>query len=336
MFERILCPVDLSPNSQGSIELASSIAKEYGAKLTFIYIAPQWLPTETIADSDYIRAALEYDEQAFKKVEPTETGIDCEHIFQQGNPGPEIVAASENFDLVVMSTHGHTGFLRLLMGSVAEYVLRHVSCPVLTCKVVEKKKKESESQAPDKTETPAPVSTVDSEDTEQVAPTDPSADPAPAPDVKTPQKFVTESMHHVRPIHEFDSMETVIDELKRAGEDAVPVINAHGSCHGILTRSDINHYRELKERLDDRDESVLDEVFETDEYGQRRPTTSDFEKVERHMTTGVVTIDNTATCQEAAELLARHPRIHHLVVVDHTNHPVGVLDSRRDLVEAGV
>lgn len=54
-----------------------------------------------------------------------------------GAPGPAIVQSAHgwNADMIVMGTHGRTGLSRLLMGSVAEHVVRHASCPVLTIKL---------------------------------------------------------------------------------------------------------------------------------------------------------------------------------------------------------
>lgn len=63
-------------------------------------------------------------------------GPGCSAAFLEGKPGPAIVAYAKehDIDLIVMGTHGHRGMNRLLMGSVAEYVLRHSDCPVLTIK----------------------------------------------------------------------------------------------------------------------------------------------------------------------------------------------------------
>lgn len=351
-FKRILCPVDLSPNSAGAIELASSLSHQYRGKLVFIYVAPQWLPTETIADADYIRTALEYDQKEFEKVRPAVDGVEFEHIFRQGNPGPAIVEAAADCDLVVMTTHGHTGFLRLIMGSVAEYVMRHVKCPVVTCKIMHEKSKQlastpekssEQSSAAQKlvsksasTETASASSADEPIDTLAKSESQLAFSPASANRGTTAkptparQRFVTTVMSHVKPIHEFDPMETVIRDLEMAGETAAPVIDELGVCNGILTRSDIRHYRELQQRLQNHDETVLDEVFETDEFGQRRTGSCSFEQVCRHMTSGAITIASSATCDAAKVLFAENPRIHHLVVVDHANHPVGILDSRSE------
>jgi nucleotide-binding universal stress UspA family protein len=61
-------------------------------------------------------------------------GISCEKWLLQGTPWRSIVALAEreNVDLIVLGTHGRTGLLRVLMGSVAEAIVRHATCPVLT------------------------------------------------------------------------------------------------------------------------------------------------------------------------------------------------------------
>lgn len=57
-------------------------------------------------------------------------------IFLEGKPGPKLVSFAERIelDILIMGTHGYSGFNRLMLGSVAEYVLRHAHCPVLTVK----------------------------------------------------------------------------------------------------------------------------------------------------------------------------------------------------------
>jgi nucleotide-binding universal stress UspA family protein len=83
------------------------------------------LPTEY--DREAVRAGL-------NRIQPPEAGISLEHRLGYGEPGSTILAVAEEIgaDLIVMGTHGRTGLRRLLMGSVAEHVVRHASCPVLT------------------------------------------------------------------------------------------------------------------------------------------------------------------------------------------------------------
>jgi universal stress protein A len=69
-------------------------------------------------------------------VVPTDPNVPCEHRLITGDPSTAIakLAEEEHADLIVMGTHGRTGLTRLLMGSVAEAVVRRAPCPVLTYK----------------------------------------------------------------------------------------------------------------------------------------------------------------------------------------------------------
>ena len=71
-----------------------------------------------------------------KEVVPTDPQVACEHRLLTGDPAVAIarLAEEEHADLIVMGTHGRTGLTRLLMGSVAEAVVRRAPCPVLTYK----------------------------------------------------------------------------------------------------------------------------------------------------------------------------------------------------------
>jgi nucleotide-binding universal stress UspA family protein len=70
-------------------------------------------------------------------VVPTDPAVPCDHRLLRGDPAERIVevADEEHCDLIVMGTHGRTGFRRLLMGSVAEAVVRRANFPVITYKM---------------------------------------------------------------------------------------------------------------------------------------------------------------------------------------------------------
>ncbi len=294
----ILCPIDLSDNSLAAVQLATSLAKQSNAKLVFIYVAPQWLPEEAMFGSEYIRETVAEDKKEFLSVRPTDEQVEFDHLFVSGNPGPEIVRAAKSHDLVVISTHGRTGLVRLLMGSVAQYVLRHATCPVISYRASAKKPLVKKTQETPRIQEPQP------------------------------KHFVSELMHHVTPIHGYQKMDDVIKELEKANESGAPVVDEMGRCLGILTESDIKKYRDIQERYENRDESVVDEIFETDEFGQRRAGNCDFELVSRHMTAPVVTISHSRSCKKAQELFDSNKEIHHLVVVDETERPLGILVAR--------
>jgi nucleotide-binding universal stress UspA family protein len=74
--------------------------------------------------------------EMLRKIKPHDSAVSYEHRFVEGDPAARIVelAKQEHADLIVMSSHGRTGLGRLLMGSVAECVMRHAVCPVLIVK----------------------------------------------------------------------------------------------------------------------------------------------------------------------------------------------------------
>src|SRR5207237_10217851 len=82
------------------------------------------------ADREYWRNQLE-------QIRPVDPSIPVHHVFLEGDPASEIVryAFDAGVDLIVMGTHGRTGLERLLMGSVAEHVMREAPCSVLVVKL---------------------------------------------------------------------------------------------------------------------------------------------------------------------------------------------------------
>jgi nucleotide-binding universal stress UspA family protein len=74
--------------------------------------------------------------KSLEEVVPADPAVAYEHHVVMGDPATEIIqlARSEGADLIVMGTHGRTGLTRLMMGSVAEAVVRRAPCPVLTLK----------------------------------------------------------------------------------------------------------------------------------------------------------------------------------------------------------
>ena len=135
-FKRILCPVDLSPSSDQAIRVASSIAKGEAAKLLFLHVAMPELPLSAGSAIPEVNHALMIGKEKFLQVQPCDTGIDCDHLFVRGEPVDVILDTinKQEIDLIIMPTHGRTGLARLLMGSVAERVVRLASCPVLVVK----------------------------------------------------------------------------------------------------------------------------------------------------------------------------------------------------------
>lgn len=135
--KRILCPIDFSENSESALEYASMLAQEAGAKLFMIYVDDRQA-TYDAGFAGYVPPPEEAEvlEQQLQNTRPTVDGVAYEHHLLFGHPADAIVdfAKSRDIDLIVMGTHGRTGVARLVMGSVAEAVVRRSECPVLTLK----------------------------------------------------------------------------------------------------------------------------------------------------------------------------------------------------------
>ena len=290
-FNVILCPVDLSANSLPAIELASTLARQHGATVNFMFVATQWVTDDAMIGSEYIQEIVRQDKEAFLRLRPADPSVAFTHTYVLGNPGPEIVIASRSCDSIVMTTRGHGAFMRFLMGGVSQYVLRHADCPVILLNNFK-------------------------------------VEPKPSGSDRSGLVFVTDVMQYVRPIEGFEKMDDVLVELDKAGETAAPVVTLGGECIGILTKTDIERFQQLRQRYNERDPSVVDEIFEVDKFGHRRVSKRDFDQVKRHMTCPIVTISNTADVQAAKELFTAHPEIHHLVVVDDKDRPLGILDTK--------
>jgi universal stress protein A len=130
-IQRILCPVDFSPISSNALAYAERLASSMGAKLVLLH-AFDMPATATYADvqnpaNPTVRQLL--DDLPLSLPETM-----AARVLHAGPPGQVIcwLAQDRGCDLIVMGTHGRTGLTHLLLGSVAEYVVRHARCPVLT------------------------------------------------------------------------------------------------------------------------------------------------------------------------------------------------------------
>lgn len=139
--KRILAPTDFSGVSVDTLVQASELARHFGAELLVVHVIP---PVPTLpADPSYSFEVPAYQEalrtnSERRLDEMVEERIDkdipCRRMVSYGEPAQEIVrlAEEEKVDLVVIATHGLTGWQHLVFGSVAEKVVRLSHCPVLT------------------------------------------------------------------------------------------------------------------------------------------------------------------------------------------------------------
>jgi nucleotide-binding universal stress UspA family protein len=126
-IRKILYPTDFSSYSNQAYFHAVALAENHGASLTILYVF-------NAAAGEEDRA---YWQDQLEQIRPVDQKIQVRHVLREGDPATEIVryARDANMDLIVMGTHGRSGLERLLMGSVAEKVMRDAMCSVLVVKL---------------------------------------------------------------------------------------------------------------------------------------------------------------------------------------------------------
>lgn len=134
---KILFATDFSTVSDQALNYAAALARDNRAKLIITHVAE--LPKAYGAGEMYYGVPepdLDELSRMLQAVIPKNPPVDHEYRLVKGDPAREIVdlAQREKVDLIVMSTHGRTGLNRMLMGSVAEAVIRHAPCAVLALK----------------------------------------------------------------------------------------------------------------------------------------------------------------------------------------------------------
>jgi nucleotide-binding universal stress UspA family protein len=134
----VLCPVDFSENARGALRYAAAIAAHFGARLTLLAVNDPLLgeaadlasgPGHLVEET--VREARKFFDGTF---EQKPAGIEEVHLdVAAGKPAQEIlrVARDRHSDLIVMGSHGSTGFRKLFFGSTTERVLRETMVPVL-------------------------------------------------------------------------------------------------------------------------------------------------------------------------------------------------------------
>lgn len=148
-INKILCPIDFSEAAFEGLKNANELAGHFSAELILFHVVSP-LPGilgSTSPTGFHIPAVLKEIEDSAKnqiaklKNKYISSNIKSEGIVVIGDPSAEIVkyAAEDNVDLIVMSTHGQSGWKRLVSGSVTEKVVRMAECPVLAIRGTEEK-----------------------------------------------------------------------------------------------------------------------------------------------------------------------------------------------------
>jgi universal stress protein A len=137
----VLFPTDFSHYNDAALKYASTLAAEAKATLHIVHIhdirdfnAATGEASPLFADT--WQKEKRRAEKRLSKIVPTVSDVAYEHHSVVGDPLSDIlaVAAEKKVDLIVMASHGRTGLSRLLMGSIAEGVMREAACPVLIVK----------------------------------------------------------------------------------------------------------------------------------------------------------------------------------------------------------
>jgi len=141
-YEHILVPTDGSDATREAVAHAVDLAAEHDATIHALYVVNSASFAGLPMDSSWESVASMLNEEGASALDDVESladehGVPVERALVDGNPSREIVryAEEEGCDLVVMGTHGRGGIDRLLLGSVAEKVVRSSSVPVLTVRV---------------------------------------------------------------------------------------------------------------------------------------------------------------------------------------------------------
>jgi len=156
-FKKVLCPVDLSDFSLEALKLAVKVAESSAAELDILHVIHNpfddiYMGEITQTNPALIDAYASEPQRRAKVLRATEEHSAvllkqfCHEVVahyskaryhvRRGDPFEAIIDAAEDLhtDLVVLATHGRTGLKRLVIGNVAEKVVRHAPCPVLTVK----------------------------------------------------------------------------------------------------------------------------------------------------------------------------------------------------------
>lgn len=144
-LKTILLPTDFSGCANYAVAYAAAIARAARARVICIYVLEPMVPAvgyTGLADPMPITDISEQMEDSAERELPQVVrceelrGLDVEEVIAHGDAAAEIVrvAAEREVDLIVISSHGRTGFGRMIFGSTAEAVVRHARCPVLVVK----------------------------------------------------------------------------------------------------------------------------------------------------------------------------------------------------------
>jgi nucleotide-binding universal stress UspA family protein len=137
----VLAPTDFSEVSVETVARARELAEHFGAELLVLHVIP---PIPTLPSDPHYNFEVPAYQEALREnarrqiqeaaPDPVASGLKSQTLVSYGDPAKEIVriAEEQSVDMIVIATHGLTGWQHLVFGSVAEKVVRTAKCPVLT------------------------------------------------------------------------------------------------------------------------------------------------------------------------------------------------------------
>ncbi len=146
-LKKILVPVDFTKYSDEALSYAGMMAKTLNGNILLLHVIEQFTYSisDTIQVLDHYTTLKQIAEQMLedKKKVMKKKGLKVDYVVIKGNPALGIaqIAQKKGIHLIVMGSHGRTGLQNMVLGSVAEKVVRLAKCPVLTIKGGEKNRK---------------------------------------------------------------------------------------------------------------------------------------------------------------------------------------------------
>jgi nucleotide-binding universal stress UspA family protein len=138
-FSKILVPTDGSELTKSAVRKAMELAEMSNGTVTALYVLDQSVFSNMPLDSAVMNVYTVMEKEAKQAVDfvrglGAEMGIPVEEKIVEGSPVRSIIEASSDYDVIIMGSLGRTGMSKLLMGSVAEKVVRGAMCPVMVVK----------------------------------------------------------------------------------------------------------------------------------------------------------------------------------------------------------
>lgn len=146
-INNILVAVDFSKESNLAARYACSLAKEYKATLHVMHVYDPLRQYDYLAEEFMAKRKAEFKEALSNFIPPeVKEVLDVKEILEEAKPVHHTIverAAQIPVDVIVVATHGRTGLAHVLLGSVAEHIIRHAPCPVLVIRQREGRKVET-------------------------------------------------------------------------------------------------------------------------------------------------------------------------------------------------